>query len=45
MRLAEKRKVFISTAMMYSMTLLRIGSKLIGLQLRGSGLHLLNVVW
>ena len=36
MRLFEKRKGFISTAMMDSMTLLMIGNKLISLQLRGS---------
>ena len=36
MRLLEKMKDFISTAMMDSMTLLMIGSKLIGLYLRGS---------
>ena len=34
MRLLENRKDFMSTAMMDSMTLLMIGSKLLGLQLR-----------
>ena len=36
MMLLEKRKDFISTAVMDSMTLLMIGNRLIGLQLRAS---------